>query len=90
MTILIYLWPKSWIFRPDGLADGGIINVKDLPEIILKNFWDDSARIIFKNWGSFITVVHPCKMQRLAETSKADYQTRSSLKLKNHGKAPTE
>ena len=38
MTILIYLWPKSWIFRPDGLADGGIINVKDLPEIILKNF----------------------------------------------------
>ena len=61
MTILIYLWRKSWIFRLDGLADGGITNVKDLPEIILKNFWDNSARIIFKNWGSFITVVHLCK-----------------------------
>ena len=52
MTILIYLSQKNWIFPLDGLVDGGITNAKDLPEIILKNFWDNSARIISKNWGS--------------------------------------
>ena len=49
MMTLIYLWRKNWIFRQDGLVDGGITNVKDLPEIILKNFWGNLAQIIFKD-----------------------------------------